>query len=411
MVLNPGMKGKTMLRLTARFKICVLAGLAVLAFAAVRSSERRHGFFDATVYYGAVHYWFRTGGMVYQWVKPHTRYGFTYPPFAGLVMAPMAYLSLFTFTVAVTAATVLATVLVMRLLTEPMVRREGWSSWFVLSAAVCLALAFEPVRETIGFGQVNILLLALVVADFAYGVSRGSRWAGAGIGVAAAIKLTPAVFILYLLVARRWRAAAVASGTFAAVTVIAAVVAPGPSRVYWTIALWDTKRVGRLSISLNQSWQGVVARFHLQHGSSGLWLALVLMTLVWWFYRVRRAAAVGDHMGAMALTGVLGCLISPISWIHHMVWIVPAMVRCVDTGLSALSRHRPAWPLYLAVTAYLILSAQVALFHKRSTWPPLELVEVNIYVPFCLAFLALTPIGAAPAPDPRTALALSADRS
>src|SRR5206468_5889176 len=108
--------------------------------------------------------------------------------------------------------------------------------------AMCLGGAFEPLRETVNFGQVNMVLVLLVGADVLVllnserrlaGVGLG-RLAGIGIGLATAIKLTPGIFIVYLLITRRWRAAAVAGGTTLAATILAGAVAPGASREFWT---------------------------------------------------------------------------------------------------------------------------------------------------------------------------------
>src|SRR3954453_11780924 len=387
-----------MSRLAATTRIMILTFLAATAPITLRSSEKRHRFFDIKVYFGAMHHWFRADGMVYDWVRPGTRYGFTYPPFAGLLMAPMAYLSLFAVILLTTAATVLATVFVLWSLTAPMIRRHGWPRWFAAAVIVCLGLAFEPVRETIGFGQINVLLLALVVGDMLYGVARGTRWAGVGIGLATAIKLTPGLFILYLIVTRRCRGAGTATGTLVGATAFAAVVAPGPSRVYWTVALWQTRRVGKLWITSNQSLRGLLARLDLGHATSYLWLLLVLLVLAYWVYRVRQASAAGDDHGALALTGLLGCLISPVTWIHHLVWIIPALVRCFDAGLSPTRRGRPRWPLYLAVIAYLTLTSRVWWTGGGHLWPPVQIFQVNIYVWFSLALLALMPICARTSP-------------
>src|SRR6185436_17187894 len=105
--------------------------------------------------------------------------------------------------------------------------------------ACCLALAFEPVRETITFGQVNTLLLTLVAGDMLFGVARGRRWAGVGTGMATAVKLTPGIFIVYLLITKRWRAAFVTSATAGGATLLGGAIFPDETREFWTSALWD----------------------------------------------------------------------------------------------------------------------------------------------------------------------------
>jgi alpha-1,2-mannosyltransferase len=364
--------------------VVVLAGIAILS---VFLTEEKHFFFDSRVYYGAINFLFHSDGMVYDWVRPGSPYGFTYPPFAGLVMGPMAVLPLGAVIWLTVAATVVSTALVAWWLTGPMIRRNGWTGWFAVSVAICLAITFEPVRETIGFGQVNTLLLALVVGDMVFGVARGRKWAGVGIGLATAVKLTPGVFILYRLVTRRWRAAGVAAGTTAAASLVAAAIFPAESRVFWTSALWDTNRVGGLQFLSNQSERGLLARLPLDGVESKVWIGAVVLTLVGWAWRMRREP--DDVFGGLALTGVLGCLLSPVTWIHHCVWLLPAIVRCVDVGLS----RRNYWQLGLGAAAYVITTSHLTWLWEFHPQPPLAILGANVYVYFSLALLIWTPIG------------------
>jgi alpha-1,2-mannosyltransferase len=285
-----------------------------------------------------------------------------------------------------TVATVATTALVTWWLIEPMVRRHGWPAWFALAVALCLAVAFEPVRETISFGQVNTLLLALVAADLLIGVRTGRRWAGAGIGLAVAVKLTPGVFILYLLVTRRWRAAAVATGTAAGATLLAAALFPDESREFWTAALWNTGRVGDPAYVSNQSVRGFLARLPFDGVAPYLWIVLVLVLLVVWVRRVRGRP--DDLVLGLALTGVLGCLISPVTWVHHGVWLLPALVRCVDAGPD---RRRY---LYLAGAIYLLVTTRLLWVWEHHPDRPFALVGANLYVYAGLALLIFTPASA-----------------
>jgi len=360
-------------------------------------AETRNRFFDSRVYHGAIEYWFRQGGMVYDWLLAPTPYGFTYPPFAGLVMAPMAYVSITTVIVIATIATVITTAVLVWWFAGPLIKRKGWTTWYALGVAVCLALAFEPVRDTITFGQVNTLLLTLVAGDVLFGVARGRKWSGVGIGLATAVKLTPGVFILYLLLTRRWRAALTASGTAYAATLLAGLIFPDQSREFWTSALWDTSRVGVLYVISNQSERGMLARLDLGAVESKVWAVGVLVTLAVWAWRVLRTR--NDIVGGFALTGVLGCLISPVTWIHHCVWLIPALIRCIDMGFTRPDRRR----LILAGTTYLVLSSRLTQLWERPSRLPLGFVGSNLYVWFSLALLFWTPLGvpgAAPEAEP-----------
>jgi alpha-1,2-mannosyltransferase len=368
----------------------IIAALAALTAGVLAWASFHHRFFDSKVYSGAVRYWFREHGMVYDWLQPGTPYGFTYPPFAGITMSPMAYLPYPLILVIACLATVASTALVTWWFVAAIVRRAGWVPWFAGGVAVALALCLEPVRETFSFGQVNTLLLALVAGDVLFGVARGRRWAGVGIGLATAIKLTPAVFVLYLLVTRQWRAAGVAIGTAAAATLVAAGLFPDASREFWTAALWDTNRVGNLEYVSNQSLRGMLARLPVDAVESRLWVGCVLVALGLWVWRVRAAARLGDHLGGLALTGIVGCLISPVTWVHHWVWLLPAIVRCVDAGLSSERDRKPLW---LGVAAYVVLSSRVTWLWENGPRPPLAVVGSNLYVWFGIALLIWLPLG------------------
>jgi alpha-1,2-mannosyltransferase len=349
-------------------RVAILAPLVALTVVVLWLSEERNTWFDARVYYGAINYWFDDGGMVYDFLRLNSPYGFTYPPFAGLLMSPMAVLPFPVVLVVTTVATVAATALVVRWLLP---RKH-------FAVAVCLALCFEPVRETITLGQVNMLLLVLVAADLLFGLSQGRRWAGVGIGLATAIKLTPGVFIVYLLVTRRWRAAFTAMGTATAATLVAAAIFPDQSREFWTSALWDTDRVGDLSYVSNQSLRGFVARLPFDGVATYLWMVLIVIALAVWVWRVRRA----DVVGGLALTGVLSCLISPVSWVHHCVWLLPALIRCLHGG------SRAKW---LGAAAYLVMTSRLLWLWENAPRPPLELIGANLYVYFSAALLLWTP--------------------
>jgi alpha-1,2-mannosyltransferase len=255
-------------------------------------------------------------------------------------------------------------------------------------------------RETLGFGQVNMLLVFLVVADLV--LLERSPWGGIGIGLATAIKLTPGIFIVYLLIARRYRAALVASTTTAAATLVAAAVAPHASRIFWTDALWDTDRVGQLSYISNQSVEGFVARLNPGSPNMALWAGLVLVVLALWLWRVRLAVRLGDRYGALALTGVLGCLISPVTWIHHLVWLVPALLLLVARGLAAIGapgdgRRRAVRLLVFAGVLDGLLSSRLVWYYSDhfTGW---GLLFSNAYVLASLALLAGLPL--VPATDP-----------
>ena len=372
-------------------KAGIVAALAVVVGVFDYIIAMRHGFFDLNVYFGALNYW-AEGGVLYDYLRPRTEYGFTYPPFAALTMLPMVLVPWHVAIGIHVTLTLVATAAVLYWLVDPIVVREGWSRWFAFAVAVCLIAAYEPMRETFLFGQVNMVLVALVMADAVLLLGRGSRWAGLGIGLATAIKLTPGLFILYLLVTRRWRAAGVAVATAITATLLAAAVMPEESRIFWTEAIWNTDRIGVLSFVSNQSLQGVLARIDPSNPNPLVWLVCVLGVLAIWFVRIRQVQRRGgDEMTGIALTGVTGCLVSPVTWIHHLVWLVPALVLLVDGGLRATGSRR-RWLLGAAIGAYLVLCSSIVWLWRWNLSGVDEFLGGSAYVWISLALLIGLPI-------------------
>ncbi|GIM89323.1 glycosyltransferase 87 family protein [Paractinoplanes toevensis] len=330
----------------ARIVLVIVAAAAVALFLATVPTFRH--FFDLGVYRGAVRYWLFDGGDLYRYRYQGTEYGFTYPPFAALTMSPLAITS---WPVAVAASLVLnsaAVILLLRWYFVPILRRYRAPVWTGCALMFLGFLLFEPSRDTFSYGQVNLLLLVLVCGDL-----RNKRFAGVGIGLAAAIKLTPAVFIGYLILARRYREAATATVTAAGATVLALLAAPDASREFWTDAVWDTSRVGRLYHVSNQSLRGVLARLD---APATWWLVAVVLVLAYWSWWVRTRRP--DAATGFAVTGVIAVLISPISWVHHLVWLIPGLFRLIDRALSAPPRER-RWRLAVLFAGFVVMSSSI----------------------------------------------------
>src|SRR3954454_13377080 len=291
---------------------CLLLGLLAHPF--------WRGLFDLRGYRGAVQWW-ASGEPLYPFQLGHSGYGFTYPPFAAIALSPLALVSAPVAAVALTAASVAVVVVTTWRFLAPVTRRVGWPPVLAAALAVPTALLMDPVRETIAYGQLNLLLVALVLADVA-AVRRGWWWAGAGTGLAAAIKLTPAIFVLYFVLTRRRRPAAVAIAAFAAATAVAFLVSPRTSVEFWTTTLWDTSRVGHVDKTSNQSLLGLLARTAGPTPPRLVWLVLVVAVLALALWRAVRAYTEGDELVGLVLTGIAANLISPISWTHHLYWLV-----------------------------------------------------------------------------------------
>ena len=380
-------------------RVAVVAALAAAVATALWAYGNRHDFFDLRIYVSAMRWW-ADGNDLYAYAQPDRVQGelyFTYPPFAALLLRPFAALPIGGTIAVFTAGTALAVGLTTWWLVGPLADARGWPRWYAAGLAIPLVFLIEPTRETITFGQINMLLILLIVGDLLFAVPRKWRLAGAGIGLATALKLFPGIFIVYLLVTRRWRAAIVASATAAGATLLAAAIAPRASWQFWTDALWSTDRVGRTDYTGNQSLQGLLARLTAPAEPPRLaWLLLVVAVAGFGLWRAARAARDGDEITGMALTGLVAALISPITWPHHVYWFVPAVLVLVTAAAAPVGRRRRVALIALAIGGYAIAAVGVVSFVDFGTAPEptddaSEFLLRNLYVLAALVLLAALP--------------------
>lgn len=222
-----------------------------------------------------------------------------------------------------------------------------------------LALWIEPITSAIGFGQIDLLVAALVMLDL---TRRGnSRSSGVGVGLAAALKLTPLIFIPYLALTGRGRMAARALATFALSIACAFVVLPRDAIAYWFGAFADIGRVtGQRPFAgrgpNNQSLRGALLRIApgLPHRTD-LWLLACLLTAGLGLLLAVRAASRGDQASGFVLTAITGLLICPVSWTHHWTIAVPGVLLLISSPRhSRRGRALQAAALVFALSAVAI---------------------------------------------------------
>lgn len=198
----------------------------------------------------------------------------------------------------------------------------GWKRLALGVGLGVAAITVEPVQSTIMYGQINLVLMGMVALDCLVATPRWPR--GVLLGVAAAIKLTPLVFVLVLLLRRQWGAAATALGTFTAAACVGALALPADSRDYWFHTLLDPDRIGILDTATNQGVRGVLERWGIS--GSGPWLAGCAVVAVLTLVSTSHLVARGDQLGSLLTTAAGALLLSPISWSHHWVWCVPGLI-------------------------------------------------------------------------------------
>jgi alpha-1,2-mannosyltransferase len=322
---------------------------------------------------------YRMGGQAWLDGRPlyrgevfHTPIGlnlpFTYPPLAAILFCPFSWLHMPAASVAITLLTlvllIVSTAIVLTRLdvwsTSTMVPGPAWLRrlWLAVVIAAAAAIWLEPITSNFAFGQINVVLMTLVIADC---VPRRTPWPrGLLLGVGIALKLTPAVFLLYFLLRRDSRAAVTALASFAAATLVGFALAWNDSWEYWTHTVHHTDRIGEAALNTDQNIAGALARLGLgEHERFLLWVFLCVLVLAVTIWAMRRALRAGEPTLAVICVALFGLVVSPVSWSHHWVWMLPAVLV---TGILAWRRR--------SVALGVVSAAGVALMR----WTPIDLL-------------------------------------
>lgn len=274
---------------------------------------------------------------------------FTYPPFAALVFLPLHLLPFGVLGVAWQLLTVAALFFVVRVALElvvgPEARNRRWTAVALVWTAV--GIWTEPVRTTLDYGQINVfLVLGVMVAV------RSNRWwlSGGLVGILAGIKLTPAISGLYFVARRRWREAFFSAAVFVATVLISWLVLGEQARTYFTSLFGDAERIGPVGSVWNQSLRGALSRLVGEDvGTGPLWIVSVAVCAALAFAAWRSLES-GDRLGTLLVVQMLGLLVSPISWVHHWVWVIPLLMWLVYGPLSDRLGSRILAGCWAAVT-------------------------------------------------------------
>lgn len=308
---------------------------------------------DLRVYRAAGHALFDHGAPFRALFTVH-HLPFTYPPFALLVLAPLSFGPLGLAEGAWWFVSSLALVATLYLLVPPDRSGRAVPPGRRLAVASLLAgaatLVLEPVRSNMDYGQVNLLLMLLVVVDLR---QPRPRLRGLAIGLAAAVKLTPLVYLLYFAVRRDWRSVVQGVSTFVALSLLAWAVLPADSALYWLHEATDARRTGQVGGVSNQSWYGMLHRapFAGRGAVVVLWLALCGVVVVVGGLVLRRLAADRRPLVESVLVlSLVEVLVSPISWTHHWSWMAVA-------PLAAVSLWRDHRALAVAAVAVVLVCA------------------------------------------------------
>jgi alpha-1,2-mannosyltransferase len=289
------------------------------------------------------------GAPVYDFMtQPPQLLPFTYPTFAVLLAVPLALVPWSVAQWVWTALIFVALTLVVRHSFARLLGRiRPWAP-ILVGVLVGMCVYAMPLRDQVRFGQVDILLVAMCVADIAPARTRWPR--GLLVGLATAIKLVPGVFIVYFWITGRRREAVTSAVAAAAATLMTFLILPADSADYWFRALFDSDRLGSNTSTTNQSIRGMLLRLYWPDAITALlWLVCAGIVAFFGFRIARRAWQDGDEIRGVAVTGLIAVLVSPVSWIHHLAWLVVVFGAIVGDGRDRrrIALAAGVWLFYL----------------------------------------------------------------
>jgi alpha-1,2-mannosyltransferase len=328
-------------------------------------------FVDLHVYVGGANALDHRGTLydyVYAAQTPDFPLPFTYPPFAAVVFYPLHLIPFAVLAFAWQLGIIAALYGVVRVSQRLLGDAGGDRRIAMLWTAVGIWL--EPLRSNFDYGQINVVLVLAVL----YAVYSTRWWvSGLLVGLAAGVKLTPAVSGLYFVGARRWGAVVFSAVVFLGTIAVSAAVVGDQTRYYFTRLLGDARRVGPIATSFNQSWRGGISRI-LGHDAgygplvlAGFAVTAVLAVLAW-----RAIGGASDRLGAIVVVQLFGLLVSPISWTHHWVWLIPLMIWLLHGPLRERLGARVLGWGWLALTVvgvpWLLSFAQPTIWEISRPW-------------------------------------------
>lgn len=282
---------------------------------------------------------------------------FTYPPFAALLFLPFAAMPVWLGMTLMTASTLACLVGVALLVATYLGRLESWqrretlrTQGLTFLAAAALIGISGPWRESLDFGQINAVIMALVVVDLVRPARAVPR--GVLIGIAAGIKLTPLAFGLIFVARRDLRSLIMMAAGFAGTVLIGWLVAPEESRTFWSGLLGAADRVGDPSAMYNLSLNALLFHLGLEGSAQRIvWILGSLAIVGLGYLAIRAAERRGDVVAGIASNAVVMLAISPVSWFHHWVWVA-LLIPVVWARASCSSKSARLGGQALAVLLY-----------------------------------------------------------
>lgn len=393
-------------------KLLALAvSLFVVSAAICYLAKFWHGYIDLQVYRNGARAWL-DGKDLYGPMPPVYGLGlpFTYPPLAALFFAPLAIMPLVVSEWAVLIVSVASLGVTLWLVLDRIRPTLTWQTRLSLVlGGVALLQMLEPIRQTYGFGQINLVLMAAVALDC---LARKPFWPrGMLIGIAVSVKLTPGGYLLYFLLRKDWKGAITLVLSSIGAILVGFALFPHDSPQYWFHTLFDTGRIGPPWYAGNQSLKGFAFRLGFAESvSTMIWVVLSVIAIALAAVWMKRLLDVGATVAALMVNAAAVLLVSPVSWSHHWVWIAPALIVAAD----AIARgHRNPWFTgTVGLAAVMFAVGPMWLLphdHDRELgWAWWQQILGSSYVLFTMAIFVVAALTYRPTPDPEKVALLNA---
>ncbi|MFE3055107.1 glycosyltransferase 87 family protein [Nocardia sp. NPDC059239] len=311
----------------------------------------------------------------------HRGLSYTYTPFSTLMFLPILMVPWGYVTNSWLALNICVLYGCVLLCWRVLGHRLTWRLAGISALLAATAMFLEPVRTTLYYGQINLVLMALILWDFSR--PEGSRLRGVGTGLAAGIKLVPLYFVAQFLVLRQWRAAVVAATTFVMTILVAGAVLPSDSKQYWTRTFFQSDRIAPDTQPANQSLRGVIAHLSGHQVPQWLWLLIAVPVAVGGLLLAAALYSRGERLLTVTTAGLTSCAVSPFSWNHHWVWFLPLFVYLINRATS-----EPRW---WSAAGFLYLTTGAWAYHWTDRWVvvgwflfppswPISQILLNCYV-------------------------------
>ena len=389
-------------RMRGHRSLLTVIAIAELIAVVVVSTVNTHDHIDGEVYRQGAQA-LLAGRDLYHGLPP-TESGlllpFIYPPFAAIVFAPLALVPkvLSTAVIMLVSHLALLTTLYVVLRESTFLQAHRDRVLLVTAAVLPFATISEPVMETITYAQINIVLMALVVVDLLWRVEGTKKLPyprGLLIGIAAGIKLTPLVFLLLPLLRKDFRTIAVSLLTFVATALLGLLITFDNARRFWLQEMFANSHVNfgpkftgdASTYAGNQSLKSLLSKLSAPNLTVVL-AVLALLVLGLAVLGMLNAIRQRDLPTAVVINGVLGLLLSPISWSHHWVWAIPGLLL-----LAGAAYVRRDWGMLLMTTligSFFMMGPHWKMPQGKGlelTWSFFEQFVGNSYVYFGVAYL------------------------